>query len=74
MTFMHTLMRILNSRKVQTAVIGLGATIGVEATGVDYSGVLTQAMSVVTILLVGIQGALDWRFGSPSDGTDKTAG
>ena len=66
---MGALKRIIRSRKVQTALAGLiAAGIAVFFEG-NYTQQILELITVVTGLLIGGQAALDFKHGSPSDGT-----
>jgi len=66
---MATVMRIISSQKFWTSVGGIAAIVALNVTGVDYSGEISQWVAAITSVLVTVQGALDFKHGSVSDGT-----
>ena len=66
---MGALIRIVTSRKMQTAVAGVIGAVLVVFFDVDYTEQILGLITILTTSLVGVQGALDFKHGSPSDGT-----
>jgi len=66
---MNVVMRILKSKKAAYALIPMVVNLVVSLGGGDPTAMIMMAMNSFFGALLLIQGALDFRFGSPSDGT-----
>lgn len=65
--------RILDSKKTIMAMIPVLCTAIAEATGFNPLSWTLIGVDIAFAVLVGIQGVLDYKYGSPSDGTEKVA-
>ncbi len=66
---MTLLKRILLSKKVQLGIAGILAGILTNWLDVDYTVEILQLIGMITTVLIGGQAAIDFKHGSPSDGT-----
>jgi hypothetical protein len=66
---LEVLNRIIHSKKVMLGLIGMLLTIAIDMGMPDVSDVVIQGVEALFALLITIQGALDFKHGSPSDGT-----
>lgn len=63
---MEVLMRIIGSKKVILAIVASVFTVvGSE----QFRPIVIQSVDALFALLIVVQGALDFKHGSPSDGT-----
>jgi len=69
--FMNLVMRILNSKKAAYALIPMVVNLVVSLGGGDPTAMVMIAMNTFFGALLLIQGVLDFRYGSASDGTKK---
>ena len=68
---MNVEMRILNSKKAAYALIPMVVNLVVALGGGDPTAMVMMAMNTFFGALLLIQGVLDFRYGSSSDGTKK---
>jgi hypothetical protein len=61
--------RVAKSQKNQVVVVGLSLLAAASEQG--FRDVVVEMIAALTALAVGVQGALDWKWGSKSDGTGK---
>ncbi len=68
---MTLLKRILLSKKVQMGIAGVLAGILTNWLDADYTVEILQLIGMITTVLIGGQAAIDFKHGSPSDGTNS---
>ncbi len=66
---LSVLKRILLSKKVQMGIAGILAGVLAIWLDADYTAEILTLIGMVTTTLVGGQAAIDFKHGSPSDGT-----
>ncbi len=66
---MKLLKRILLSKKVQMGIAGILAGVLATWLDADYTEEILKLIGMVTTVLIGGQAAIDFKHGSPSDGT-----
>lgn len=69
--FVDAMKRIVVSRKFQTGVAGVLSSVFVVFLDVDFTEQILELIGWVTTTLVGGQVVLDYKNGSPSDGTNN---
>lgn len=66
---MEVLRRVIGSKKTVIAFVGMLATLLVDLGVPDVSDLAIQGVEALFGILLLTQGALDFKHGSPSDGT-----
>lgn len=66
---MNVLGRIISSKKVILALVGSLLAAAISIGMPDVSDVVIQGVEAIFGVLIVVQGALDYKHGSPSDGT-----